>query len=441
MNVRGKNQAFLSVLRSCLAAPDYSTPAANNRFKAQFTPEITHLLFWSVQDLWPDQADAKRAIALEKDRTAGLYIGEYDLSSVARGVTRHSLYADSILLMDPFPHPRRFRPEFDPLQHPDIHVTNAIRGARLWFAMAPWIDAGIVRFIHAPAYFEHGEYVALLEQSRKRIKDHPELAAALAAQVEGGMGAPDDLAKYQILSGGDDVFLEFAKKTYPAWTKEQALQWRQQQRALHPFYVPLRANGTSGEYSQFMMQSTGGNFDLVKATAQQAGAHIITDLALRWRELEFDRRAAGVTADGWQSFAKAMQAAKFGYLEKVTLGDAFRLREEARLESLRQFLNKVWRASVRGDPLSADNADALASELGEKVREAEEEWRKIDRDLLQHFKTYAGVSGAIAWGTGAFLPAALVSVVGGAVDLASAHHRRTSFEDRYPAGFFLRTGT
>ncbi len=439
MSVRGKNQAFLSVLRSCIPNPDFASPAANKNFKAHFTPELTHLLFLSVQDLWPDQADAKRALTLEKDRTSGLYIGDYDLSSVLRGVTRHSLYADSILLMDPFPHPQRFKPELNPLQHPDIHVTNAIQGARLWFAMAPWIDAGIVRFIHAPPYFDYNEYVGLLEQSRRRIKDHPELTAALDAGVAGEMHGPNDLTKYQILAGGDDAFLEFSKVAHPDWSNEQALLWRDQQRAAHPYYVPLRPVGSHSEYSQFFMQSSGGNYDLVKATALQAGAHIITDMALRWRELEFDRRTAGAVPERWQPFAKAIQNAKLGYLDKVTLTDAFRLRTETRLEPFRQFLNKVWRASVRGDPMSEDNSAALASELADKVREAEEEWRKIDRDLLQHFKTYAGLSGAIAWGTGAFLPAAMISVVGGVVDLATAQHRRGSFEDRYPAGFFLRT--
>jgi hypothetical protein len=441
MNVRGKNQAFLSALRSCIPERDFSTPAANRIFKSHFTPELTHLLFLSVQDLWPDQDDAKRALALEKDRTSGLYIGDYNLSSVLRGVTRHSLYADSILLMDPFPHPRRFKPELNPLQHPEIHVTNAIRGARLWFALAPWIDAGMVRFIHAPPYFDYNEYIALLAQSRRRIDENPELRAALDAEVAGEMHGPDDLTKFQILAGNDDAFLEFTKAAHPTWTTEESFRWREQQRAAHPYYIPLQPTGTHSSYNQFFMQSSGGNYDLVKATALGAGAHIITDLALRWRELEFDRRGASTAPEGWQPFAKAMQGAKLGYLDKVTLGDAFRLRTESRLEPFRHFLNKVWRASVRGDPMSADNSAALASELTDKVREAEEEWLKIDRDLIQHFKTYAGVSGAVAWGTGSFMPAALVSVIGGAVDLATAQHRRTSFEDRFPASFFLRTGS
>lgn len=86
MNVRGKNQAFLSALRSCIPNPDFSTPAQNKTFKAHFTPELTHLLFTSVEDLWPDQADAKRALAVEKERTSGLYVGDYELRSVLRGV-------------------------------------------------------------------------------------------------------------------------------------------------------------------------------------------------------------------------------------------------------------------------------------------------------------------------------------------------------------------
>ena len=87
------------------------------------------------------------------------------------------------------------------------------------------------------------------------------------------------------------------------------------------------------------------------------------------------------------------------------------------------------------DEFSDANAADLAAELTDQVAIANEEWSKIDRDLL---KWLGGTGGAlITTGLVGFVPAASVAVLTGVTGLIAAQIRRTTFKERYPAGFFL----
>jgi len=117
------------------------------------------------------------------------------------------------------------------------------------------------------------------------------------------------------------------------------------------------------------------------------------------------------------------------------------VRKEGRLESLRGFLGKVWKDASTDDEFDSKNAILLAEELTERIQEAEQEWKEIDRDL---FKIVGGtaVGGLlaagplIAAGHAAFLAAAVG--VAGAVPLINSTLKRRSFPDRFPAAFFMK---
>jgi hypothetical protein len=164
-------------------------------------------------------------------------------------------------------------------------------------------------------------------------------------------------------------------------------------------------------------------------------SHIVTDLRVRWKELELDRQAGRIDLEGWSPFAKTLQECDFKLLNNVPMQAALKLREEKRLESLRLFLRKVWSNCRDPDEFSASNAVNLAAELREEVAKANEEWRKIDEDLLK----WIGVAGAqlVTSGVVGFVPAAAGAAVTGITGLIHASMKRNAFKDRYPAGFFL----
>lgn len=150
LTARGKNLVFLGELASALKF-DSLEPKSRADIKRAFTPSAVQQIYETVANLWPDKQDLERTLAQEKSKTTGLYVGTYEPEVIFRGVTRHCIYSDTILLVNPFLHPLRLRPEYNPLVHPEEHRVSAIIAANIWFSLAPWIEAGIVKFIRVSA--------------------------------------------------------------------------------------------------------------------------------------------------------------------------------------------------------------------------------------------------------------------------------------------------
>jgi hypothetical protein len=99
----------------------------------------------------------------------------------------------------------------------------------------------------------------------------------------------------------------------------------------------------------------------------------------------------------------------------------------------------VWRVASAENKFDSANA-LLNEELRERIREAEQEWRNIDKDLL---KILGAVSilellapgPLIASGHAYFLAAAVLLDAG--MPVVNSTLKRRSFQDRFPAGFFM----
>lgn len=441
LSTRGKNLLFLRDIADALqydhlgrAEPDFA------RFKRSFTPGAVRKIFESIMRLWPDGSDLERVLRQESVHKSGLYVGTYEPGTLIRGVTRHSLYSDIILLIDPFLYPSQLRPEHNPVLHPEKYRTTALKGVSVWLTLAPWILAGIVKFIRLPSDFD----LHLLHESMRiqeaRREQHPELEEIAKRAAKEEVAARKDMAEYYVLLHPDETLRADCKRAFPDMSEaavEEFLSHIRQRRAIHPFYLdPLKVQGR--RIGELIVESSGAAYDMAKRTALLSGSYLITDLEYRWKEIELDRANAKIDAHKWSPFAKAFQECGIKYLNDVPLDAALRLRQQGRLTDMRDFLRKVWRTASAPESFDSANAANLASELGEKVREAEEEWKKIDRDLLKWLGTLGPAVTAIVSGTAGWVPAAVSAAVTGATGLTVAQYQKHSFEYRYPAGFFLK---
>jgi hypothetical protein len=166
----------------------------------------------------------------------------------------------------------------------------------------------------------------------------------------------------------------------------------------------------------------------------------VTDLPTRWKEIELDRAENGIGTGEWSALAKAFHNLDLKYLDGLELTHALSLRNEGRLQNLRTFLYRVWRAAASGNPFGEQNVQHLADELTTRVAEAEEEWKQIDRDLIKWLggEAAAGLLASgplIASGNAAFLAASLA--VAGSTTLITSTLKRKGFPEKFPAAFFM----
>lgn len=438
LSTRGKNIAFLNALASALQSEERAQSWGD--FKRKFTPAAVEKIYDAVAQLWPNGEDLHRVLAADRQSTTGLYVGTYEPEAIFQGVTRHCIYSDTILLVDPFLHPRRTREEFNPLVHPERHRASAIIAANIWLAMAPWVKAGIVKFVRVPGDFDSRLATEADAVQKLRFSAHPELQSLIERDIPQKERMTKTLGWYHVLCHPDETLLDDYRKMFPDASEADLaffLRYIQQARDAHPYYMPP-VFSEEGKAAEFVVQTSGASYEMAKRTALLSGSYVVTDLPSRWREIEIDRADGAIDSRRWTPIAKAFQDLGFKYLQNIPLEAALRLREEGRLEDMRGFMRKMWKACGGEEPFSDEKVVGLAAELQERVREAESEWRKIDAELLRWFGGLGAVAAPfIAAGGATWVPAAIAAAIGGAAAVGHAQYQRSSFEKRYPAGFFL----
>jgi hypothetical protein len=380
--------------------------------------------------------DYERCIAPERQSVTALFTGNYQPEAVLRAITRLSLYCDKIYLVDPFLRPNQVRDEFNPLLHPAEHRATTIKFAFLWLSLVPWIHAGVVSIVRPMHDFIPGLWHEVIQLQDKRLEGHPELQRELHEEIQREMRrvGPLDrgMGELYILSFSDDALREMFPDFKGIFkSPEEFVAYIQRRRDYHPYYV----DRLPGQRAEFHQESSGAYYELAKRMCGLMNSHIVTDLRPRWKEVELDREAAGIDVQAWSPFAKALQQSDLKILNNVPLQAALTLREENRLQSLRLFLRKVWKSCRDPNEFSDVNAVNLSAELRDEIAKADDEWRKIDRDLLKWLR---GTGAAlVSSGVVGFLPAAAAASITGVTGLIQSRIRRSAFKERYPAGFFL----
>ena len=444
LSVRGRNTLFIHKIFEALQFDNTKPPKSLSDFKAAFTPKAVKSIHEAVIDIWPPDTEMSSVLQPITNDVRGLYVGEYFVDSILRGVTRHSLYADKILLIDPFIYPLSVREQYNPILVPEQFRTQTLKNVDMWLHMMPWMEAGIVEFIRTPADFDRKlNWDSLIRQKRK-FEDNEELKrlAKDFSDEKVDEYRERDGVRMMLLSAPDAyirrIFKEL-KLEEKDFHEEDFISLVHQMREEDPYYLEP-PDGDYEKRSEFHIYSTGASYDIAKLTAGYSNSYLVTDIPSRWKEIELDRTESGIDQSDWSSLSKAFHNLDLYYLNNVKLSHALSLRKENRLTSLRAFLRRMWKAASSGNPYGEHNVKLLADELEAAVKQAEDEWKQIDRDLIKWLggEVATGMLAGgplIAAGHGLFLAAAVATA--GATTLIGSTMKRKGFPDKYPAAFFM----
>lgn len=443
LSIRGRNLFFTNQVSEALQLNATGKIRGLKDYKAAFTTGAVRKIYEAVMEAWPPNIAIFEVLRRVPGDVSGLYIGDYEPEYITRGIVRHSIYANKILLVDPFIYPKSVRDEYNPILNPEQYRSQTLKNVNLWFGLLPWIEAGIVEIIRPPSDFDHSLHWKFMQDQMRKFAENAELKKASEESVEELSKRHSRRFMYQqLLLGAPDSYLrgKFEELGFgkDGLTVEEFLHSVQEERERDPdFLEPMDAKGDS----QLFTITSGASYPSATMTAGITGSYLFTDIYVKWREIELDRESHRAENKVWAPFAKAMQNAPLRYLNNLRLDHALTLRKEGRLESLRSFLARVWKDASIEDHFEDKNALLLAEELGQRIREAEQEWEQIDRDLLKIVGTVAvgGLLAAgplIAAGHAYFLAAA--AGVAGLGPVFNSTLQRRSFPDRFPAAFFMK---
>jgi hypothetical protein len=414
------------------------------RYKKAFTADAVRKIYEAIMEIWPPNTDIQSVLERTRTDVSGLYIGDYDPEYVKRALVRHSIYANKILLIDPFQHPHILNDKYNPLLDADHYRAQTLKNVNFYLGCMPWVESGLVEFIRTPGDFDRKLNFEAMRRG-ELLRDAPKLQEAFN-DSQRDLAARHRLKQAHLmtmLSASDGglrrMFREIKSESKTELSEDDFIVYIQRQRDRDPdFLEPLGPDNRA----QLHMMSTGGPYDVARLAAQMTGSYLFTDLHARWAMIEHDRPA---TAENnvWSPFAKALQNTTLRYLNNLSLDHALKLRGEGRLEGLRSFLTGVW-DKARGDqPFSEDGSIHLANSLADAINSADAEWALIKKDLAKVIGTSAAASvtaagPAILSGNALFMGAATAAAVIGAASVATwSRYQRSAYLKKHPAAFFM----
>ncbi len=445
LSVRGRNMLFLESMLEALQLDSDPEALSLEKLKSAFTPNAVCKIHEAIVGLWPKQTPIESVLQSSRADVSGLYVGEYEPELLLRGVTRHSLYANKILLVDPFIHPLSVTDKFNPILHPERFRSQTLRNFAMWLPFIPWIQEGIIEFIRTPADFDHRLNWESLTRQQEKFEKNEELKAMLDEY------AGKKVEEYKeregrrmlILMAPDSYLRRIFRETKSdseGLGEDEFIAHIHKLRKEDPYYLDPVLDESGRWGGELFTHSSGASYDMATITASMTGSYLVTDIPTRWKEIEIDRKQHASAGEDWSPLAKAFQNVNLRYLNNLDLAHALSLRNDGRLTNLRTFLRHLWTAAASENPYGQENVIRLADELEARVAEANEEWKQIDRDLLKW--TGAEAAAAVtagypfaASGHAGFFAAGLG--IAGATTLASTWLQRRGFKNKFPAAFFM----
>lgn len=128
-------------------------------------------LYKVVATLWPPNTDLSSLLPTPDSTLRALYLGDARPDVLARSVFRFGLYADEILIVNPFLNPWCVAREYNPLEDPGQYKADTLKLIAFIALLGPWIETGLVTLIPDPGDFDYALRKKTWELSRERHKN------------------------------------------------------------------------------------------------------------------------------------------------------------------------------------------------------------------------------------------------------------------------------
>lgn len=405
--------------------------------KSKMSDARIRAFYQFVGELWPPNTPIRETLPAPESNLRALYMGENQPESMLENVFRFSLYADQIILINPFETPHMFRDEFNPVLHPEQWRIQTLRVAYQLAMLAPWVAAGIVVMIPSPGDFNPPFFMKTIEMAKARLgpnflkdEDVDEITYA-------------DVARKQLFLTPPEYLADQARKAIPGISDDEIqklIAHAARMRREDPLLIDDTLDKMPG---QMMGMKTGANLEMGLYICQNIGAFPYTNLKFRWKEILGAAKELDPNAQVWSPLTKAFQDLDFKFLNRIDSKFAVDMREEGRLAGFRGYLRRIWKSVdgeidlAKAEKLALDFKDELAGEYDK----AKADWDSIDRQLMNWaFPAILGAFGsigAVATGhLGLAVPTGGIAIKG-VNELIQAQMKRAEFRKKTPMSVLI----
>lgn len=410
-----------------------------DEMKNSLTVDKVRELYKIIAWLWPPQTDITPLFPKPDKTLRGLYMGDTRPQDILQNIVRYSLYTEEIIVVSPFLAPLTMREEFSPIANPQQYRQDTLELIYFAFALAPWIEAGIVNMIPNPMDFDYrlrkeiysmatARYEANKEEFDKEIKT--------IAKIEGKQEY-----KRMMMRMPTDSLRRRLKEFRPNLSQteiDKHVEYFLKQRRNDPLLLDEEMSSTA----EMKIKRMGANLELGLYLGQATGSYLYTNRTFQWKEIMSAKQQTADDSDVWSPLTQAFQSLDFTFLNNVDAGFAYKLKEEGRLSGFRNYLRRVWNKIEENNTPSQANSAAqeFGDELHEEYGKTKEEWAGIDKSIIEFMTGATGIStvlsplitGGLDW----TIPALGFSIAG-IGKLLSARYQRREFKASVPLAVLL----
>ncbi len=311
--------------------------------------------------LWPLETDIISLLPKPDGTARALYTGVIEPRLIAEFVIGSCLYADEVIMENPFLHPGSVKSDFNPVKHPAKFHQEFLKSAFLLVCLMPLIEEGVINLIPDPAIFDHhlrDQMIFLAEERHRRAGSDFALDARtkwlFAENFKRGMLAmPSDVRRAQL------------KKAIPDVTETEianVLKYQEQMREDDPFAVlddNIVANGKDGGFFQGIKMAP--NFEMSIYTARATGSYIITDSAHRWKELKAAQaRVQGLAVSAAPILCKQIETTRHRFF--CDTNTVANMRRDPTFQAHRSLMQDIYRYAAETE--TRGRRDKLEAQLG-----------------------------------------------------------------------------
>jgi len=290
LSIRGRNIHFANRIAEILQLDTKKVKNLSD-YKKGFTEKAVREIHEAIFEVWAPNSDITSILESTSEDVSGLYIGDYDIEYISRGIVRHSIYANKILVVDPFIYPKSVRDEYNPILEPAQYRTQTLKNVNFWLSLLPWIESGLIEVIRTPADFDHRLNWESMKRQRTKFEESAELKEASELSVEELKKRHlENQAHTQLLLSAPDSYLEGLIKKLDlekdGYTAKDFLKYVKKQRESDPNFLEPVGPGSDG---QLHIMSTGAGYDIAQLTSRITKSYLVTDIYVKWREIEIER--------------------------------------------------------------------------------------------------------------------------------------------------------
>ncbi|MAO49486.1 MAG: hypothetical protein CML16_01215 [Pusillimonas sp.] len=343
-------------------------------------------------ELYPRKFDYSTELGNLKSTFSSIHYSTLKANRIIDEIVRFSLYSDKILVFHPLQNPSVTNQNIDPRRNAKRWLPDFLDALYFYIVIQKWVKAGIVKLVINPCEYDFDLRDEIDKQIKERLlKLNPDDFFEVGKESAKNHLA-EQFAIYSKNKSKDQIIQDLLLLQNPVFTNEEAESFAdkvlEHVSKTNPLWDKIDKSNFNKDGMMAPMKS-GGSIEAMQYVSKLTGGNIYTPSDTVWHQM----KQLGVN-DFWMKTNHLYSQMPLTFLNNVDTAFALKIRQEGRLEGVRQELKKIYGELSKIDINKLDEQKIKFIQEGftEEIKKAESEWDLIKKQANLSRKHWASAN-------------------------------------------------